>query len=168
MKSNSENHNLSQVFRDAMQVSADTKMQITREKLMEGMVQAGLPTSQQLAVMESFQKQSQMIQGIKEWSIRQILIKTVQSIILIVLIGIFSKLWRTETDFINSSLVSILPEDWLSDFATQRERWIKKNFSQRQIKYLTFRYLLDMFWGYLKIKIENIWLSNDNTTNKFD
>jgi hypothetical protein len=65
---------------------------------------------------------------------------------------------------ITSHLISVFPEDWQADLESQQERWIKRNYSSRKIKYLILKHLLHMVWVYIQIQIENIWLPKSSST----
>lgn len=61
---------------------------------------------------------------------------------------------------IKGKLTAILPEHWIADLEQLRYRWIKKKYSSRKIQYLTVKNLCHMFVAHLRMRWDNLWLSD--------
>ena len=150
----------SQIFRASMQVAAEEKRQRTKTRIMTAMIQTGMPESDRLAVLELFEEKSQIIQEMKNWSIGKILQKVIQLVLSIILVQAIFTLKIREEDFINKNLLSVLPEEWQAEFYVLQERLIKKKYSSFKIRRLTIKYLCDMYFAVVRIKIENFYFFN--------
>jgi hypothetical protein len=120
---------------------------------MTAMIQTGMPESDRLAVLELFEEKSQIIQEMKNWSIGKILQKVIQLVLSIILVQAIFTLKIREEDFINKNLLSVLPEEWQADLQALKKRWLKNKFSSFKIRRLTIKYLCDMYFAVVRIKI---------------
>ena len=69
---------------------------------------------------------------------------------------------------ITNHLIFGFPEDWQADLESQKERWIKQQYSSQKIKHLILKHLLHMIWIYIQIQIENIWLPKSSSTKEIE
>lgn len=168
MKAADNRSSPSQIFRASMQSSAEKTMQKSKTVIMTAMVQAGMPKSDRLAMLEYFEEQSEIIGGIKDWSIWKILQKITRSVLRIIFSQVICILKTKEKDFINKNLLSVLPEEWQAEFHVLQKRWIKKEYSGFKVRRLTIRYLSDMYFTVVKIKIENFYFFNRSSKKETD
>ncbi len=57
---------------------------------------------------------------------------------------------------IYQKITARLPEEYRSDLFQLRERWQKKGLSAKDIEYLTYKYLIDIIWALIQVKIQNL------------
>jgi len=88
--------------------------------------------------------------------------------VLLLTMFLLRKMKSVTKDLFSIKLMLMLPEDLQAILEDMQKRWIKKQYSLQKIRYLTLLYLFDMFLGYIKSQIANIFLPKSVSTQEIE
>jgi len=157
-----------------MQLAAEKKIQKIKTVVITEIILAVIPKSERLDRLKYLEKHSQIIRAIQEikncsiWEMLRLITLAVLGIVFCLIIYILIKIKTREENFIKKKLLSALPEEWQADLQALQKRWMKKKYSSFKIRKLTIKYICDMYFAAMKIKIENFYFFNRSSKKEID
>jgi hypothetical protein len=97
----------------------------------------------------------------KEWSSEDALMRLISMIIALMSVIMLFKEFQSKLISLKIAF-KFLPEDLQGELTALKSRWIKQKLSSDEIRCLTYKYLFHMIVGLIRVKIENLGLSNEN------